>query len=635
VRYHISGQDVMHAIDRNPLYQPVPDPPFLALSTNSSLTVAWMLPEPPGIARYVEIQYRPASSAVDGPAKNWAALANKSLGCVNFSSCVVCDLPPGAKYTFRLRYHNHRGWTEFSESSLEYATLPSRPSAPKPPVCMAAMPHAVSLRWSAPISDGGSLIRRYELRGRSVGDNDFKLLYSGPSTTYTVFNLFPQFAYNFFVVAVNAVSASDPSAVFSMQTPPALFGVQSTLLHQEDWRLASWHNNNEDGDPIGQIEEAMSCSDAWRQYWDPDTNQMFYFNVLTGFRQIAVPDALQPAHLSAQVGTSATHAGTSGGSAVVDSTDKEKSKDLIEFRLKRLKIMKSLRQQYNIPQHSPHAVTINRSTLLLDAINALSNLPLSDLRNRLKIEFQDEAGIDAGGLLKEFYFVLFQDLQLLLGPRHMNLIRQTESGKLFFSESHLYGPDNAPEEAISGGMSNRQLNHTVLTILQQMDAGSLMKFTGRMVGKAFFDGLMINFPICNVLLKHIVSGNLQDRLKGKKIHNKIMDILLLFESRVDDSVDMIFYDLLDIDAQLFQSLAWMKNNNIRGVIDDYTFTVARVCNDQGLTEQVNLCREGDRRIVTEENKLEYISLVADWKTTFGVEQTLLPFLQVIRQYIDC
>ena len=43
---------------------------------------------------------------------------------------------------------------------------------------------------------------------------------------------------------------------------------------------------------------------------------------------------------------------------------------------------------------------------------------------------------------------------------------------------------------------------------------------------------------------------------------------------------------------------------------------------------VALCKDGDHREVTQDNKFEYVELVARWKTTFSVSVSLNPFLQV-------
>ncbi len=45
---------------------------------------------------------------------------------------------------------------------------------------------------------------------------------------------------------------------------------------------------------------------------------------------------------------------------------------------------------------------MRRSHLFEDAFRALARVPEQQLKNRLQVQFEDEAGIDGGGLLKEF-----------------------------------------------------------------------------------------------------------------------------------------------------------------------------------------------------------------------------------------
>jgi E3 ubiquitin-protein ligase HUWE1 len=70
-----------------------------------------------------------------------------------------------------------------------------------------------------------------------------------------------------------------------------------------------------------------------------------------------------------------------------------------------------------------------------------------------------------------------------------------------------------------------------------------------------------------------------------------------------------------------KSLLWMLNNDITDVIDE-TFSVSST------NRTVPLCKDGETREVNQDNKYEYVELVARWKTTFSVAVSLNPFLQV-------
>ena len=75
-------------------------------------------------------------------------------------------------------------------------------------------------------------------------------------------------------------------------------------------------------------------------------------------------------------------------------------------------------------------------------------------------------------------------------------------------------------------------------------------------------------------------------------------------------------DLEKIDPTMHKSLEWMLNNSVEGVLFE-KFSVTRN-NPQGGEEEVALCEGGLQRDVTDENKEEYVELMASWRVQFGV-----------------
>jgi len=57
---------------------------------------------------------------------------------------------------------------------------------------------------------------------------------------------------------------------------------------------ATGSEHGEGGSDLSQscYANAQRCRDAWATHYDIQTNQMFYFNVLTGSRQLHMPNAL-------------------------------------------------------------------------------------------------------------------------------------------------------------------------------------------------------------------------------------------------------------------------------------------------------------------------------------------------------
>lgn len=61
------------------------------------------------------------------------------------------------------------------------------------------------------------------------------------------------------------------------------------------------------------------------------------------------------------------------------------------------------------PQHMHLNITVRRSNVLEDALNKLSNQG-KNLKKPLKVHFAGEAGVDAGGVRKEFFGLLIKEL---------------------------------------------------------------------------------------------------------------------------------------------------------------------------------------------------------------------------------
>ena len=78
-------------------------------------------------------------------------------------------------------------------------------------------------------------------------------------------------------------------------------------------------------------------------------------------------------------------------------------------------------------------------------------------------------------------------------------------------------------------------------------------------------------------------------------------------------------DLESIDPEYHKSLVWMLENDIDGVLD-LTFSVER--DDFGITEIVDLIVDGRNVAVTNENKAEYVRLIADHRLTSEIKDQI-------------
>lgn len=142
-------------------------------------------------------------------------------------------------------------------------------------------------------------------------------------------------------------------------------------------------------------------------------------------------------------------------------------------------------------------------------------------------------------------------------------------------------------------------------------------FCGRLLGKALFDRQHVDFPLCPLLLKLMVSGfnDIENQLKSMSNARKSKEVS-----------DELFRSLNDLDADYAKSLKWMLENDITNILFE-TFSV-KVGN-----QSIALCDGGLKKEVTESNKWEYINLLIQWKELYSISKCLAPFLQGFHDFI--
>nr|GEU46464.1 E3 ubiquitin-protein ligase UPL1-like [Tanacetum cinerariifolium] len=80
-----------------------------------------------------------------------------------------------------------------------------------------------------------------------------------------------------------------------------------------------------------------------------------------------------------------------------------KAPRLIDFDNKRSYFRSRIRQQHDQHLTGPLRISVRRAYVLEDSYNQLRMRPTQDLKGRLTVHFQGEEGIDAGGLIREWY----------------------------------------------------------------------------------------------------------------------------------------------------------------------------------------------------------------------------------------
>ncbi|KAE9458821.1 hypothetical protein C3L33_09258, partial [Rhododendron williamsianum] len=247
----------------------------------------------------------------------------------------------------------------------------------------------------------------------------------------------------------------------------------------------------------------------------------------------------------------------------------------IDFDNKRAHFRSKIKHQHD-HHHSPLRISVRRAYILEDSYNQLRMRSTQDLKGRLTVHFQGEEGIDAGGLTREWYQLLSRVI--------------FDKGALLFTTV--------------GNDSTFQPNPNSV---YQTEHLSYFKFVGRVVGKALFDGQLLDVHFTRSFYKHILD------------------------------VKVTYHDIEAIDPDYFKNLKWMLENDITDVLD---LTFSKDADEEKLilyerTEVTDYeLIPGGRNIrVTEENKHKYVDLDAEHRLTTAIRPQINAFLDGFNELI--
>jgi hypothetical protein len=541
--YCIKSEEILAARDV-PMQ---PYPPYILKVDRNNLAVEWK-PILARVDRY-ELQYQ-----LSGEFDNW-----KIVSAFCFTNCgtlknVKCNMA----YMFRVRAHNMIGWSEWSNVSAPLRTAPGPPSQPSAPVCMGMNEFSVSLEWAPCEEDNGSEIFCYTVRCKQQGRNqEWRDAFVGLACRCTVGDLDDNTNYFFQVFATNDVGRSEGSYSVQFTTKEAPLDVSGPVLRR---------------------------AGVWEEYYDTKRQKCIYLNTKTGLRQKKVPFDMRVDTIT------------------VSDPD-------VEFRKKRYRFIRAIRRRavllerrksmsvyvFNAPGDdgveddamidprvateepvsptvvSVMALTIERGRIFEDTFEQFKNIQQYQLSRRTRIEFIEEAGIDSGGLTKEWYL----ELARTFGDKKRRLFRRVASGASL-------GIDPRSCKLKDGGLEE-------------------FRFIGRIVGKAVFDRQLVNVQFDNSVIK----------------------ALLGFDPEMED--------LETIDPVYAKSLKWILDNDITNVIDE-TFSAFRVLPGGG-EECIDLIVngvvvEGGRNMdVTNDNKFEYVQGMINFMLIGQVQYQMDEFCQ--------
>lgn len=218
------------------------------------------------------------------------------------------------------------------------------------------------------------------------------------------------------------------------------------------------------------------------------------------------------------------------------------------FRWK-LSQFRYLCQSNALPSHIK--ITASRQTLFEDSYHQIMRLPAYELRRRLYIIFRGEEGLDYGGVSREWFFLLSHEV---LNPMYC----------LFeYANKNNYSLQINPASYVNP------------------DHLQYFKFIGRFIAMALYHGRFIYSGFTMPFYK---------RMLNKKLTTK---------------------DIESIDPEFYNSLVWVRDNNIDEVGLELWFSVDFEVLGQIIHHELK--DNGDKEKVTEENKEEYLSLMTEWR----------------------
>ncbi|AOA69338.1 E3 ubiquitin-protein ligase [Komagataella phaffii] len=210
------------------------------------------------------------------------------------------------------------------------------------------------------------------------------------------------------------------------------------------------------------------------------------------------------------------------------------------------------------------SISVSREQVFLDSYRALFFKKVDEIKNsKLEISFKGEAGVDAGGVTREWYQVLSRQ---------------------------MFNPDYALFIPVASDKTTFHPNRTSYINPEHL---SFFKFIGRIIGKAVYDNCFLDCHFSRAVYKRIL---------GRQVTLKDMETL---------------------DLDYYKSLVWILENDITDIIDE-TFSVES--DDYGVHTIVDLKPNGRNILVTEENKQEYVRLITEYRLQTSVKEQMNNFL---------
>lgn len=242
----------------------------------------------------------------------------------------------------------------------------------------------------------------------------------------------------------------------------------------------------------------------------------------------------------------------------------------IDFDNKKAYFRNLIRRRSSEAHAGTIRINVRRDRVFDDSYHQLRVRTPDEMKGRLHVQFVGEEGVDAGGVTREWYIILARQI---FDPNYALFCRSA-------AKAATYQPDKR-------SYINREHLEN-------------FRFVGRVIGKAIYDGQLLDAYFTRSFYKHILG------------------------------VKPTYHDIEAQDPDYYKSLKWMLENDITGVLDH---NMSAEYGEFGVEKVMDLLPNGRNIPVTEENKAEYVRLVTEVRMTKAIEKQIEAFKEGFHELI--
>ncbi|KAF9566753.1 hypothetical protein CPC08DRAFT_814629 [Agrocybe pediades] len=233
---------------------------------------------------------------------------------------------------------------------------------------------------------------------------------------------------------------------------------------------------------------------------------------------------------------------------------------VLDFDNKRNYFNQQLHRKPHIREHyGTLQLNVRRARVFEDSFLYLQRKTGEQIKHgKLSVRFYDEEGVDAGGLTREWFQILARQ---------------------------MFNPNNALFQPCAADKLTYQPNKNSWVNPEHL---SFFKFVGRVIGKAIYDGRLLDAYFARSLYRQLL---------GKPVD---------------------YRDVEWVDPEYYNSLCWILEND--PTVLDLTFSVE--ADEFGVNRIVPLKEGGETIPVTQENKREFVQLSAQYRLYSSIKDQI-------------